>query len=348
MTQIGILMAVQRALTEAARPLHYREITAIVLERKFWSTSGATPHLSINAAIAVDIKSKGESSQFIRVSPGVFALAQLAQMPAIQTEESVLVHSSRAPRQGLTFPEAAAEVLKASGEPLHYREITKLALDSGLLSTARKTPAATMNSVILMEVTRDEKLGNAPRFERLGKGYIGLAKPPVAGLAREIEEQNQSVRAELRDFLFSLSSRPEYFEALVNQLLVKMGYHKVETTRKSSDGGIDVRGILVIAEVIHIRLAIQAKCWKNNVQSPTVQQVRGSLGSNEQGLIITTSGFSAGARLEAERHNAVPISLMDGEQLVNLLIEHELLVRRSPHTLLSLALEDLAEVRTPG
>ena len=44
-----------------------------------------------------------------------------------------------------------------------------------------------------------------------------------------------------------------------------------------------------------------AKRWKANVQAPTVQQVRGALGAHDQGLIITTSDFSAGARAEARQ-----------------------------------------------
>ena len=71
-------------------------------------------------------------------------------------------------------------------------------------------------------------------------------------------------------------------------------------------------------------MAVQAKRWKNNVQRPVVQQVRGSLGAHEQGLIITTGGFSQGAREEAERADASPVALMDGEQLANLLAEKEI------------------------
>ena len=41
-------------------------------------------------------------------------------------------------------------------------------------------------------------------------------------------------------------------------------------------------------------MAVQVKRWKNNVQAPTVQQVRGALGAREQGLIIATSNFSSG------------------------------------------------------
>ncbi len=72
------------------------------------------------------------------------------------------------------------------------------------------------------------------------------------------------------------------------------------------------------------KLAVQVKRWKTNVQAPTVQQVRGSLGAREQGLIITTSDYSTGARREAERAEATPIGLMDGEQLVALLVEHQI------------------------
>jgi len=47
-----------------------------------------------------------------------------------------------------------------------------------------------------------------------------------------------------------------------------------------------------------------------------VQQVRGSLGTHEQGLIVTTSDFSSGSRKEADRLNALPVGLMNGEKLV--------------------------------
>lgn len=75
----------------------------------------------------------------------------------------------------------------------------------------------------------------------------------------------------------------------------------------------------------------------NNVQSPDVQRVRGSLGTHDQGLIITTSDFSPDACREAERADAVPVGLMNGEQLVLLLAEHEVGVTRRPHDLLELA-----------
>lgn len=130
--------------------------------------------------------------------------------------------------------------------------------------------------------------------------------------------------------------KPDEFEALVAQLLVVLGFEDVEMTSYGGDRGIDVRGTLVVGDVIRTRMAVQAKKWKSNVTAPIVQQVRGSLGAHEQGLIITTSDFSKGAREEAERADATPVALMNGPQLVELMIENDIGVQRTPYDLIEL------------
>ena len=134
---------------------------------------------------------------------------------------------------------------------------------------------------------------------------------------------------ELRERL--LAMKPGEFEELISQLLAEMGFEMVEVTKLSGDGGIDVRGTLVVGDVVRIKMAVQVKKWKlkNNILAPVVQQVRGSLGAHEQGLIITTSDFSAGAIKEAAQPDKTPIALMNGEQLVMLLMEHGIGVHRS-------------------
>ncbi|MGI6459872.1 MAG: restriction endonuclease [Candidatus Hydrogenedentales bacterium] len=79
----------------------------------------------------------------------------------------------------------------------------------------------------------------------------------------------------------------------------------------SGDGGIDVRGALVVGDVVRIKIAVQVKKWKrkNNIPAPVVQQARGSLGAHEQGLIITTRDISAGAIKEAAQPDKTPIGL---------------------------------------
>jgi restriction system protein len=104
---------------------------------------------------------------------------------------------------------------------------------------------------------------------------------------------------------------------------------------RSKDGGIDVRGALVVGDVIRTRLAVQVKRWKNNVQSPVIQQVRGSLGAHEQGLIITTSDFMrAGLVPPTKKYDSGPQCVHHNEEQLSGLIRYD--------CLLPLILEDLS------
>jgi restriction system protein len=161
---------------------------------------------------------------------------------------------------------------------------------------------------------------------------VGLSKWKGTGLAFQIEQHNQHVRRKLVQQVGKMP--PAEFEALIGTLLAKLGFEDVTVTSFKGDGGIDVRGTMVTGDVIRTRMAVQVKRWKANVQPPTVQQVRGSLGAHEQGLIITTSDFSKGARAEAERADATPVALMNGEQLVKLLVENDIGIRRSSYDLI--------------
>ncbi len=221
-------------------------------------------------------------------------------------------------------------------QPLHYRDITQQAFSLGLIETNGRTPEATLYASVLEEIARRNKRGVSPRFVKLGCGFLGLSRwQEDQGLAAQIERHNASVHLQMLTQLTSMP--PDQFESLIGEMLATIGFEKVEVTNWSGDGGIDVRGTLVVGDVIRTRMAVQVKRWKTNVQAPTIQQVRGALGTHEQGLIITTSDFSSGARVEAERGDAVPVALMNGKQLVALLVEHGIGVHRNTYDLLELA-----------
>lgn len=61
-------------LSELNKPLHYREITRLALEKGILETEGATPEASMNAQIVMDIKHNGKKSDFIKVAPSTYAL----------------------------------------------------------------------------------------------------------------------------------------------------------------------------------------------------------------------------------------------------------------------------------
>ncbi len=185
------------------------------------------------------------------------------------------------------------------------------------------------------DINRANRRGETPRFVRQGRGIFGLTRWEQHGLIDQIEQHNRAVRNELQDRLLEMS--PDAFEDLVGHLLVAIGFEDVQVTGRSGDDGIDVRGVLVVGDVIRTRMAVQVKRWSRNIQSPTVQQVRGSLGTHDQGLIITTSDFSSGAREEAEKVDRTPVALMNGKQFVALLVEHNIGVTRDRYDIIDLS-----------
>jgi len=331
--------AVILVLQEAGEPLHTKEITKRILAKNLWKPGGKTPAATVSARLYSDIKKNGEASPFILHAPQTFSLRDtkpITDPTEVTQPKTAPAQFNKAKGKTYSFTDSAEKVLDKFGNkrPMHYRAITDKALEMGWLLTEGKTPEASMYAQILTEIKRYNRRGEQPRFVQHGKGFVGLSKWMGRGLAFEIEQHNRKIRQALHKRLLEMEW--DLFEELIARLLAEMGFEEIEVTSRSKDGGIDVRGTLVVGDVIRTRMAIQVKKWKRNVQAPVVQQVRGSLGTHEQGLIITTSDFSKGAREEAMRPNAVPVALMSGEQLVLLLIENGIGVSRRSHELFEL------------
>lgn len=218
----------------------------------------------------------------------------------------------------MTYLEAAYHILSQASTPLHYAEITRRALAQGLITPTGRTPEATMGSRLYTD-TLDE----ASRFARNGRGRFELVQWQPSGIDQQVQQINQNTRSQLRDLLHTMS--PERFEALITELLIQMGFDEntVTVTPYSNDGGIDVVGVYRAAGLTEVNAAVQVKRWKRNVQAPTVTQLRGSLQVHQQGIIITTSDFSSGARAEASAPNKTRIGLIHGTELLELLIKHK-------------------------
>ena len=336
---MNVRSAAIKILKKAGTPLHFKEIAKRIKDARLWTSKGKTPQNTISARLYSDIKKNGNKSAFVKDAPQTFALRDFtegAQVPEEKTPPSVKeTPKPSTESRDYSFGDCAEKVLKEFGDekPMHYREITKKALEKGWLITKGKTPEGTMNAQVATEINRQQKRGELPRFTRHDPGYFGLSRWVRRGPASQIEQHNLKVRKTLRERLFGL--KPHEFEELISQLLTKMGFETVNVTSPSRDGGIDVRGTLVIGNAIRIKMAVQAKKWKlkTNIHAPTIQQVRGSLGAHEQGLIITTSDFSKGAIKEAHQVDKTPIALINGKELVELLMEHDIGVRRTSHDL---------------
>jgi restriction system protein len=147
-------------------------------------------------------------------------------------------------------------------------------------------------------------------------------------LSREMEQFKQEQRKMLRIFLENVS--PVQFEQVVKDLLIAIGYEDVLVTSPTNDKGVDVtavsqQGITTVKEVIQVKRFV-----KGNVGRPVLDSLRGSLHRFDefQGSIITLSDFAQGAKDAAYEKGAAPITLINGEKLIDLLIQYNLVIKK--------------------
>lgn len=152
-----------------------------------------------------------------------------------------------------------------------------------------------------------------------------------------IERSYSELRSQLADELLDQikTSSPEFFEQLVVDVIVGMGYggsHRdaAQATQRSNDGGID--GIIKQDRLGLDTIYIQAKKWdeSRSIHRPEIQKFAGALQGvrARKGIFITTSTFSDGAREYASSIDS-KIVLIDGTELAQLMIDHGIGV--TPH-----------------
>ncbi|MCG5547516.1 restriction endonuclease [Halorhodospira halochloris] len=145
----------------------------------------------------------------------------------------------------------------------------------------------------------------------------------------ELEKAYQKLRQGLADELLQLVKQmpPEFFERLVVELMISMGYggsrqEAGKALGKSGDEGID--GIISEDRLGLNTIYIQAKRWTDNVVGrPAVQQFAGALQGkgSKKGVFITTSTFSNEA-FEYCKSIGSNIVLISGEQLAQYMIDY--------------------------
>ncbi|HRR40005.1 MAG TPA: restriction endonuclease [Syntrophales bacterium] len=159
------------------------------------------------------------------------------------------------------------------------------------------------------------------------KGTSDLsAITPSEALESAYENLRDELAGELLGRLKKIS--PSFFERVVVELLVKMGYggsraDAGKAIGRSGDGGVD--GIIKEDKLGLDVVYIQAKRWDNNpVGRPDVMQFAGALQAQRatKGIFITTSRFTDDARSYVSQIGS-KIVLIDGEQLTNLMIEYD-------------------------
>jgi len=154
----------------------------------------------------------------------------------------------------------------------------------------------------------------------------------LEGLTPEeaLENAYQRIRNDLSDELleYVLNSTPGFFEKLVVELLVKMGYggsqrDAARAVGQSGDEGID--GIIDEDRLGLDTIYVQAKKWKesSSVGRPEIQKFVGALQGKKakKGIFITTTSFSKEASEYASNID-IKVVLIDGSRLTDLMIDY--------------------------
>ncbi len=269
----------------------------------------AVSHISTELKLTEDERSQTlpSSNEKLISSRVQWALTYLVQAKLIE----------RPKRAHFIITESGRDVLANDLDKLNsqYLRTIPAFLDFLTRKGRRKSSSKTQNETPLIE-----KYSNKNPEELIGQAYEEI----------ETELSNQMLER-------ILQNSPAFFEHLVVKLLSSMGYGRPDTLAevmgKVGDGGID--GIIYQDKLGLDVVYIQAKRYaiENTVLRPELQAFVGTLAgvSAHKGVFVTTSKFSSGA-IEYLKTVSARVITIDGQKLVDLMIEYEVGVRIK-HTL---------------
>ena len=252
----------------------------------------------------------------------------------------------------MTIVEAIIKVLEESNEGLSSVEIYKKIIEKSLYEFGAKNPQGIVNSTIRKHTVEIEFSTASPiKYFRVfdkrkgkttfilkdkiykekfndsepnKKSSIGSDILPEEELQISYNKHKQHIQEELLGKILEVN--PVFFEHLVMELLIKMGYGGSDpkaglVTPPTNDGGID--GVINEDKLGLDKIYIQAKRYSrdNKVDRTKLQQFVGAMENVQKGVFITTSDFSEGARKYVDKSQK-SIMLINGEELTKLMVDY--------------------------
>jgi Restriction endonuclease len=141
---------------------------------------------------------------------------------------------------------------------------------------------------------------------------------------------NPDIKREIKARLLVMT--PRAFELFAGDLLVYIGLQNVAVTRYIGDGGIDAHGDLIAdSGLVRVPTGVQVKRHRHNVQRSDIDRFIGALGGQfHHGIFITTADYAKQARVKAASSPLLRVDTVDGEQLISLMVRHDLGLQPSP------------------
>jgi restriction system protein len=233
-----------------------------------------------------------------------------------------------------TIIDAALEVLKSVETSMSVQEIYQEIIDRALYVFHAQDPL----SVLRVELRKHSTGIDFPTaskkkyfiYDETNGKYSALQNgKSIKEDADCLNQVRKLYDSYLKDFkeniLIQLKRMNPYdFEKFCMKLLKVYGFSNVEVTQKTRDGGIDGYGKLKIG-LAHMSVAFQCKRWDNtNISRKEIDAFRGAIqGEYEQGIFFTTSSFTKEAMRFSIKQGAVPIILIDGNMVVDFMIEKQ-------------------------
>lgn len=149
---------------------------------------------------------------------------------------------------------------------------------------------------------------------KVDKNELQIFEPQTIEFNMEMLVEKETLRNKL------LSINPYEFEETIASLVRHTGFINVEVTKKSGDGGIDIKANLEHHFSPEIEFFFQVKRWRHSVGRPDIANLRGSIGYNNFGVMISTSHFTKSAISEANADEKKPINLI-GIDLLHTIIK---------------------------
>ena len=264
-----------------------------------------------------------------------------------------------------TIRAAITEVLKREGEPLSAKDIYAKIIEFDYYRFRAENP----QHIVLSEIRRhceglDFPTARPDKYYQIltdGRYWIkGAVIPGKPSITVKLTHESDSNRSDVKEIVEQLKTihkrhedafkslilsqlkeiDPTDFEHFSKKLLEAYGFIDMKVTRKSRDGGIDGYGRLKVG-ITHLNVAFQSKRWKGKrVGRQEVDQFRGATqGKYEQGIIFTTSLFSKEALEASTQAGAIPIILVDGPTLIDIMIEKKFGVEHEPMSVYTNALD---------
>lgn len=233
----------------------------------------------------------------------------------------------------LNLPSEVTEATLKSGQTRFYNQVhwaRQYLVWEGLIDDSKRgvwtlTPLG-WNTHLDENLSREILLRRRDAISASNKVSLGSDSVDDAVDSQELLPPDELQEKSLLNVLRSLP--PYGFELLCVRLLREHGFEDVQVTQKSRDGGIDGYGVLRLSPFVSMKVAFQAKRYKDVVSRTAVGEFRNALlGRAEKGVFITTGRFTRDAEGEASRDGVVPIELVDGDRLVELFEDRQLGVK---------------------